>query len=405
MAGIIQSVFSKGIYTLKAPEAVNKFKSLASHVGLYVGIVVYTAIGAKIFQTIEHPYERDTLETYQALLITKRVLFLSALQNITSDKTDQSFQDLDTALTEYEEICSQASDAGVDIVSKEFSFNWDYIQSVFFSLTILTTIGYGNFAAVTRGGRIFCLLFGIIGIPFMLSVLADVGSILAGALELAWTKNKERLTRLAEKLHIVSKKKEGEEEDEMESVSLEASLLKALGALMLLVLFLAAGALLFTIWEDWTFFDAFYFCFVTMTTIGFGDMTPSISGDAREEKTTYMLVCTVYILVGLAFTSTIIELVRRQYTESWRKMQELRANIQAQLKLADTLKKLSETAEKNNMDIGMSIADDLEQLKNNLNKFKNSKHAAAFGDVDIQTLDWVEDNKKVKAFFIYESSV
>jgi len=37
-------------------------------------------------------------------------------------------------------------------------------------------------------------------------VLADVGSILAGALELAWTKNKERLTRLAEKLHIVSKK-------------------------------------------------------------------------------------------------------------------------------------------------------------------------------------------------------
>ena len=33
------------------------------------------------------------------------------------------------------------------------------------------------------------------------------------------------------------------------SVSLEASLLKALGALMLLVLFLAAGALLFTIWE------------------------------------------------------------------------------------------------------------------------------------------------------------
>ena len=33
------------------------------------------------------------------------------------------------------------------------------------------------------------------------------------------------------------------------------------------------------------------------------------------------------------------------------------------------------------------------------------QHAAAFGDVDIQTLDWVEDNKKVKAFFIYESSV
>ena len=39
-------------------------------------------------------------------------------------------------------------------------------------------------------------------------------------------------------------------------------------------------------------------------------------------------MCMIYILVGLAFTSTIIELVRRQYAESWRKMQEIRAQIQ-----------------------------------------------------------------------------
>ena len=35
---------------------------------------------------------------------------------------------------------------------------------------------------------------------------------------------------------------------------------------------------------------------------------------------------------------------RREYAESWRKMQELRAQIQAQLKLADTIKKLGEQA-------------------------------------------------------------
>ena len=78
-------------------------------------------------------------------------------------------------------MCSEAVGAGVDLVSKDFSFNWDYIQSCFFSLTILTTIGgqvvlnvnvseckllfpgYGNFAAETFGGRLFCLLFGMIG--------------------------------------------------------------------------------------------------------------------------------------------------------------------------------------------------------------------------------------------------
>lgn len=36
-----------------------------------------------------------------------------------------------------------------------------------------------------------------------------------------------------------------------------------------------------------------------------------------------MLWCTVYILVGLALTSTIIELVRRQYAESWQRFQGL----------------------------------------------------------------------------------
>ena len=69
--------------------------------------------------------------------------------------------------------------------------------------------------------------------------------------------------------------------------------------------------------------------------------------------------------------------------ENLRKMQELRAQIQAQIKLAETLKKLSDNAgstqdyhkyfiqniwlfsEKNNIDIGVNISDDSEQLRNN----------------------------------------
>lgn len=36
-----------------------------------------------------------------------------------------------------------------------------------------------------------------------------------------------------------------------------------------------------------------------------------------------MLFCTLYILIGLALTSTIIELVRRQYAQSWEQLQAL----------------------------------------------------------------------------------
>ena len=44
--------------------------------------------------------------------------------------------------------------------------------------------------------------------------------------------------------------------------------------------------------------------------------------------TTYMLVSIVYILVGLALTTSIIELIRRQYAQSWKKMQALTNRLQ-----------------------------------------------------------------------------
>ena len=138
------------------------------------------------------------------------------------------------------------------------------------------------------------------------------------------------------------------------------NILTFVGTVTILGLFFACGALLLTLYEDWSFFDAFYFCFITSTTIGFGDLTPSIAGEGIEiffkmlklielnvifvDKGLYMIIVTVYIFLGLAFTSTIIEIVRRQMVENLRKMQELRAQIQAQVRLAETLKKLSDNA-------------------------------------------------------------
>ena len=61
--------------------------------------------------------------------------------------------------------------------------------------------------------------------------------------------------------------------------------------------------------------------------------------------------------------------------------------------------------EKNNVDVGVNISGELDSLKKNLDKYKKSGMGGEFEDLDIQTLDWVEDNRKVKAFFIYESSL
>ena len=93
-----------------------------------------------------------------------------------------------------------------------------------------------------------------------------------------------------------------------------------------------------------------------------------------------MMICTVYIFLGLAFTSTIIEIVRRQMVENLRRMQELRAQIQAQLKLADHLKKLGEAGE-----LDEAAQAELDAIQKKLGKYKGK-----YGkDIGIDELEWV----------------
>ncbi|KAJ4450127.1 hypothetical protein ANN_01534, partial [Periplaneta americana] len=177
--------------------------------------------------------------------------------------------------------------------------------------------GYGNIVPETFWGRTFCILFALVGIPLTLSVIAAMGHIFATAVSSLHARVRPHLPAAPFVLGRVN--------------TATRTSLTAVAAVVFLFLYLAAGAGLFMLWEDdWSFFEGFYFCFVTMTTIGFGDLVP--------KKPKYMLLCTLYILVGLALTSTIIELVRRQYAQSWRRLQALSGP------LADTLRRLGESA-------------------------------------------------------------
>ena len=73
---------------------------------------------------------------------------------------------------------------------------------------------------------------------------------------------------------------EEEEEDGTMDVGLLDNMRTAGGALLLLFLFLSFGAYFISYYENITFFNAFYFCFVTMTTIGFGDIVPGKSSSS-----------------------------------------------------------------------------------------------------------------------------
>ena len=66
--------------------------------------------------------------------------------------------------------------------------------------------GYGNIAPVTFLGRLFCLLFGIIGIPFTLSVIADVGGLFATLVTNIWKKHRSKVSTVI--AQITFRKKE-----------------------------------------------------------------------------------------------------------------------------------------------------------------------------------------------------
>ena len=75
----------------------------------------------KVFQMLELPSELEEKETYQALLLTERSLFLESAVNGSRLQLEdrRSFSALlSSALDTYEAACSEASAVGVDLVTK-----------------------------------------------------------------------------------------------------------------------------------------------------------------------------------------------------------------------------------------------------------------------------------------------
>lgn len=56
--------------------------------------------------------------------------------------------------------------------------SWSYASALFYSMSLFTTIGYGNLYCQTEAGKALSILYAVLGIPLMLMVLSDVGQLL-----------------------------------------------------------------------------------------------------------------------------------------------------------------------------------------------------------------------------------
>ncbi|XP_049872534.1 potassium channel subfamily K member 1-like isoform X1 [Pectinophora gossypiella] len=238
---------------------------------LFVYIVFYFTYlisGALVFSALEAPLENEI-----------KLEVIRAKQDFMARHPDIIDEDLESLL----DVVVRASNRGVSAARNVTGGpNWSFGQSLFFSSTVVTTIGYGHVTPLSKPGKVFCMMYALLGIPLTLVLLsALVERLLLPATAMLRALNaalghlyRPFTIRLVHLLIIVS---------------------------VLIIFFLVVPAVLFSSLEpEWDFLDSFYYCFISLTTIGLGDYIPGDSPQ-QEYRPLYKVATTFYLLIGLTF--------------------------------------------------------------------------------------------------------
>lgn len=162
-------------------------------------------------------------------------------------------------------------------------------------MLVIDTIGYGHISPVTHVGKIACMIYSSIGIPLTLTFLSTMVALLvrgpARVLETLLAKFLLRVSRSASVFLIRF-----------------LHLLAVTCALLVICFFLPAYAF-FYFEGGWSYLDAVYYCFISLTTIGLGDFVPAMGSEAVQ--TGYRLVTVLYLYFGLTMMMLWLALVYR----------------------------------------------------------------------------------------------
>ncbi|XP_068725201.1 two pore potassium channel protein sup-9-like [Montipora capricornis] len=238
---------------------------------LCVLLVSILFIGAGIFQVLERANQEDELNNANAKSMLEKLR-----KTLSVNVSKVEFDSLVTKIREYYERKAQRTSG---------RYNWSYSGSLYFSASVVTTIGFGHMAPSTFAGRLFCIFYALLGIPLCLLTLKAMG---------------ERINRLLENLFILISSKSQLRQEKRTKIKV---LLASTG---LVLVFLLIGGLLY-LSEDWSYFDAVYYCFIALCTIGFGDMVPRKSEDLTSgiQALEYVLRG-LYLFLGLCLVSSVV---------------------------------------------------------------------------------------------------
>jgi hypothetical protein len=86
---------------------------------------------------------------------------------------------------------------------------------------------------------------------------------------------------------------------------------------LIMFTYLTIGTVIFTIWENWTIVDGAYFCFITLSTIGFGDLVPQKTLFGPDLQ---IYACCAYLLLGLVLMAMSFSLIETQLVWKLRRL-------------------------------------------------------------------------------------
>ncbi|XP_035255563.1 potassium channel subfamily K member 12 isoform X1 [Anguilla rostrata] len=254
---------------------------------LAILIVLYLLCGAAVFSAIERPSEVQAHGRWNRTLYNFSETF-----NI-------SLQDLNSFLRDYEAAIATG------IRADSLRPRWDFTGAFYFVGTVVSTIGFGMTTPATVAGKVFLIFYGMLGCA---------GTILFFNLFL------ERIiTLLAVVMRAVQERRlrrsglfpPGLRRDFAESClpGWKPSVYHVMLILGLasIVLSCCASAM-YTPVEGWAYMDSLYYCFVTFSTIGFGDLVSS-QGAAYENQGLYRLANFLFILSGVCCIYSLFNVI------------------------------------------------------------------------------------------------
>ncbi|ESO02317.1 hypothetical protein HELRODRAFT_161572 [Helobdella robusta] len=322
-------------------------KFICPRVGLVSMVSLYALGGGFLFSHLESENElSDCTENSESYLTFENETIQSIWNTMSNYKpseekdTIQNFQDMLFQLNK--QIYETSFDGkNCSLLGKEngASSQWSLVNAVLFSTTVFTTVGYGNIAPKTKFGRLVCLAYALLGIPLMLLTLANFGEIMANIFRYAylnvcccslvrWYKRSTLPTsysNLNDAKKTAPKNEENfdeiliedEDDEELDKISVPVVV-----TLFLIVTYVLFGAILFSVWmSDLDWMGAAYFSFITLSTIGFGDIVPS-SDNMDDVYARFKLMGTaLYMVLGMAVLSMAFNLLQEEVIDKIHKVE------------------------------------------------------------------------------------